>query len=42
MEPNPIRKYQTIKKALVSPLEDIDRIYDLAETYLQQSEDLSF
>lgn len=42
LEPNPIRKIQTLKKALVSPLEDIDRIYDLAETYVQTSQELSF
>lgn len=42
METSPIRKIQTLKKALVSPLEDIDRIYDLAETYVQQSPELTF
>ena len=31
-----------MKKALVSPLQDIDKIYDLAEDYIANSPDFTF
>ena len=42
MEPNPLAKFALMKKALVSPLKDIDRIYNIISSYLLESEDLSF
>lgn len=31
-----------MKKALVTPLEDLDKIYDIVQTYLANSEDFTF
>jgi hypothetical protein len=42
MEQSCIKKFQCMKKALVSPLEEIDKIYDLVETYIEKSEDFTF
>jgi hypothetical protein len=41
METNPINKYQTMKRALVSPLEKIDMIYDLIANWLDTSDQLN-
>lgn len=42
MEPSPLAKFAFMKKALVSPLKDIDRIYNLISSYILESQELTF
>jgi len=38
LETDVLKKYQTMKKALVSPLKEIDRIYDIVASCIDDSQ----